>query len=290
MKRRAPHFFDGVARVHFKHRQHDWLGMTVDISHRSWRNDTPDGVSPRWMQLDHRHRLPMRVSATFCALPNLIAWLEAIACGVQACSFAWEGEGPAGRLFIDGDRFGAEWSASQGGGIVTATVDRRQLVAAVYQAYRGFVRSPRYQPLRYEALTLGEQLALANPQGLSEKEIVGHALMLDRATVETWLRGLRRIGLLVPARWVSDGTWPQGWPSLDSLEVEPHEEESIRIGPNYTPSHWDSMETKSRRTALEEVFSWTGYGATGSRLRELRSGIVERWLGWRCPRDPEGER
>jgi hypothetical protein len=50
------------------------------------------------------------------------------------------------------------------------------------------------------------------------------------------------------------------------------------------------MQTKPRRTALEEVFSWTGYGAMGSRLREQRSGIVERWLGWRCPRDPKGER
>jgi hypothetical protein len=48
----------------------------------------------------------------------------------------------------------------------------------------------------------------------------------------------------------------------------------------YLGAHWNSWNRARRKKHVNKVFDWKQGGANGAPLRQLRSEVVERWLGW----------
>lgn len=234
--------------VRFRHEKHDWLRMRVRA-----RAERPVFVRREGATASRhpaRQTLSMRVSSGYCPFPGLIAWLEAIASGVQECAFEWEAEGPDGRLEWDRPFLAVRWRQHGETRVLEVRSEAPQLVAAFYAAFRGFVESEAYQPLRYEELRNGEQLALMIGNRFSEAELIGQLLEEDREAAEARL----------------DAIWPVG-PS----ELNPGALPWIDAG-------WRVRDTSRRRKYLQEVFDLRGGGRYGTNLRTLRSAKIEQWL------------
>lgn len=178
----------GVLEAGFRHDRFDYLMLDIHM-HGAVRVDTevddlfrkgrPD-VSP----MDGL-RLSMRMSSTFCPIRDFIRFLEAIVVGVQECAFEWDAEGPDGRM---------EWLRSSGGrGFLTVfwpmnyrsdgtredgvgmLMERRQVVTALYYAFRSFAESASYRAQDYEWACGGD--------GQSETDLRA----LRSCVVEAWL-------------------------------------------------------------------------------------------------------
>ena len=153
----------GVLEAGFRHGQYDYLLLDIRM-HGAVRVDTEVDDQFRKGRADvspsNECHQSMRMSSTFCPIRDFIRFLEAIAVGVQECAFEWDAEGLDGRM---------EWRRSSGGrGILTVfwpvnyrndetreagvgmLMERRQVVTALYQAFRSFVGSASYRSQDYE--------------------------------------------------------------------------------------------------------------------------------------------
>lgn len=297
-------FRPGSVAVKFRQHPFDFIGMTLDIrgeTHVHWMTDEDGDAFNHSALGGWRRRVPMEISSVHDGFPDLIAWLEAVTTGVERCEFTWNAEGPVGLLRV-GDAsprttdavLSVGWPAASEKTIETR-IDRRQLVGAFYQAFRRFVRCPRYDPVRYEdAVRYGDRLARENPEGLTEQEIIGHAIMHDRHTAEAWLSRIR-LGPRYPNYTLEDANGEAPEARLERLlrELDELGDESpaAKFAPNpdfdygYTHPLWNRMSTARRRQDIMESFDETDNTWWGANLRELRSVLVERWLGWVAPED-----
>lgn len=235
--------------VSFRHEQYDWLRMRVRARAASpvyvYREDAPRAKHPR------RRNLSLRFSSVFCAFPDLIAWLEAMAAGVQECAFEWDAEGPLGRLEWESPFLNITWKEQGYTYALEMRTERKQVVAAFYQAFRGFVESTAYQPLRYEEVRLGDRLVLMLRNRLTEDELTGQLLERSAAAAEAKLAAI----------------WPIGPTALDPEAL-----------PWIDPS-WQHWGIARRQRYLKEVFALGAMpGGFGTNLRTLRSERVEKWL------------
>lgn len=234
--------------VSFRHERHDWLRMRVRAQGARpvyvRREGEPSAKHPR------RRKLSLRLSSVFCPFPDLIAWLEAMAAGVQECAFEWDAEGPMGRLEWECPFLSITWRDQGRTYALQIRGERRQVVAAFYQAFRGFMESSAYDPLRYEELRNGDRLVLMLRNELTEDELIGQLLERDAAAAEAKLAAI----------------WPIG-PTALNPEALPW------IDPG-----WRQWDTARRRAYLKEVFALGGPDWFGTNLRALRSEYVERWL------------
>lgn len=124
------------------------------------------------------------------ALKKLMVWLEIIALGGQGCGCWWESDDTQvwiefhdEYLRILGSHANRDASFEH-----RLTVERRQMVRVVYQAFRNFVLFSEYQPERCENLSEGWHAA--RRAGLTEGELVGQLLASDRHAAEGRLRQL----------------------------------------------------------------------------------------------------
>ena len=187
------HATSGV-RVRFRHEQYDWL--TLKLGWSGNRTRWPDAKEPHWGREDGG--LPrlltasVPLSGTFCPFPKFIAWLEAMALGCDECGFRWDGEGPNGWLRWLYGMLEIEWSGRSRYPAFCHRIeaDRRQVVGAFYQAFRGFVNSSEYRPESYESMSQGEFLVLRT--GFTPDELIGQLLGLDAATAGCWLDEIGR--------------------------------------------------------------------------------------------------
>ncbi len=159
--------------------------------------------------------------------------------------------------------------------------ERKQVVGAFYQALRGFVTSPEYDPARYEQLKLGDRLAFV--AGCSEEDLVGRLLFLDRNDAETVFDDLY---YGAPGEDATNGdSKGNGQSALLALSKEVSKDfplepvSAVRDGPLHPL--WDRWSIDRRRTYLQTKFDHeSGNDWFGTNLRTLRSQIVEDYLGW----------
>jgi hypothetical protein len=277
---------DGRVDVSFRHEKHDWLRMRVRAyGEAQTMTDLSDDFEPtrRRVLAIPKTQISCRISSVFCPFRDLLAWLEAIAAGVQECAFEWDAEGPSGRLALEHSYFRLDWHEGAKKSI-RMRADRRQVVSAFYTAFRRFVESVEYDPLRYERLRIGEEIVLGIEKRFTEDEIIGQLLVLGSAEAEGALQRLR------PHAWL-------GVEGLDPLAdarssyravIGALEAERQGIAPlrplhrypiPYIEAQWDRWDTPRRRARLKDIFNGHGLSCHGAPLRLLRSSIVEGWLG-----------
>lgn len=148
-------YMPGVLAVSFQHGDFDhvewlfrWTGWSVVETPLDDRSLVPAQAS----RYDDG-ALECFLSSVFCPFRDLLAWLEAVVCGVQECAFQWDAEG------CDGELRWHRRDAETGFLTITWGADRRrprlllegrQMVQAIYQGFRSFVESAGYEPSRYE--------------------------------------------------------------------------------------------------------------------------------------------
>ena len=103
---------------------------------------------------------------------SMVSWLEAVVCNVEECAFSWDGEGPEGELRwfggpSDSGLLSLAWSGRHDSRAFEHKVrlEKSQMVRALYQSFREFVESDRYDPTSYEELLCGEIVDLVLNEG-----------------------------------------------------------------------------------------------------------------------------
>lgn len=237
------------------------------------------------------------ISSIFCPFHDLVRFLEAVCLQVQECAFEWDAEGPTGRM---------EWQRrfTNDTGFLTLKwdgrfrgyerkfehrmmLDTRQMVRMLYTAFRRFVESPEYDPIRYEDMQVGEAFSLVlNDRSIDNLAEV--AVNFEAWRAESLLYQLRG----VVAEHQYDGkkiSYPlQHYIELSKLPVKFSEAE-VELGiaeiNTWIDKDWNSWDRQQRMAEVKRIFECKGLGCDGANLRKLRSALVEDWLA-----QPEPER
>ena len=122
-------------------------------------------IGSGWIDLDlfaDALKIPIACSSVFDPFPNLLAWLKAIVCGVERCSFLIEEEGPekifwAKRFY--GEIYQLKLLKSYGPNkeILNVYVHRAQLIEALYGSIVRFYHSDAYNKDEHELLMIEEK-------------------------------------------------------------------------------------------------------------------------------------
>lgn len=216
-----------------------------------------------------------------CFFAEMVRWLEAVVCGVRECAFCWEGEGPDGELrwFYNGRDSGLfmlDWSGTSRSPAAAqrVRVNRTQMVRALYESFRNFVESGRYDPLDYERLDAGETFALVL-DGADLGELSNH--------IATLLRG--QAGALIDEMLDVAFDREAGYPRRASLAEFTQcalRRQDERDKARWLTDDWDMWGKEERQRYFAEKVCMCGTGiGFGEKLRELRSPMVEQWLAER---------
>lgn len=299
-------FFEHVpGRIHvrFRHEgnEFDFLKMTIRARGASTTvTDVDDRMKPieRVRHVRQPQIIHCPISSVECPFRGIIAWLEAMALGVQECATEWGAEGPDVRLQWRANTLLVERSSDPGSDeqpeapatVLEIRTDRKRVVHAFYTAFRRFVQGDQYDPVRYERLKLGEIIGLSALNGFTVEEVRGILLLLDAATVEFYLRLLkfeRGIHVDEDASWVlpDESDLVEKLSSLVRPETIRKEAQAMandydELRYYFVPQSWDASDYVSRRAYLQKNFDWQSCSSHGAPIRELRSAIVENYIGW----------
>lgn len=275
---------DGTVAVHFHATLNGWSWMSLKLQQPG---TTETDVDDAWNTIgQHTHdtqrlRLKWRMSACFCPFRDFIAWIEAIACGVQRCEWYWNGEGPD---------YAVEWNSAQlvfsedGAELFRVRLARRNVLRAFYCSFRRFALSLRYRPGEWENRPSIDVLLEEMGDRLTAEELRGWLLMQDAA-------GLQRA--LLPATAVvtaSEDFEPKDEfrPATDAEEAIFGGSEQLRhLVHRLVSAEWNAWPLERRRAELDAILTSPTGGYGGSRLRTLRSPIVERFLDMHVQEDAD---
>ena len=221
---------------------------------------------------------------------NLVSWLEAITCGVAECAFCWDGEGPDGEMrWHRGSRGSGNLQISWTGSDRLESppfeyrirLNKVQMVRTLYETFRSYVESDRYDRLDYEEVTAGEAFALvleggdldALAQAFVERDR-GEAWRLLRAMLN--LAGDRDLGYprrASLATFIERAASPEyRFDDEDAKDVEEW------INEWFDPQ-WEAWNAEQRQKYIvETVYNGGPMLAFGERASELRSTLIENWL------------
>ncbi len=277
-------FFDyepGRIETQFSHdTEYDYINLDIrmdgDITTTTECDDQGRLAEPENHQKECAE-FQVYLSSVFCPFGDFIRFLEAITLDVQECAFSWDAEGPQGemrwkrRFFQDTGFLTVEWYSSEKKFSHRMMLNTRQAVRALYTAFRSFVESSDYDPIRYEELTQGESFALVLSNA-SLDDLASKLAQMDAATAEAMIRRFREV---VGDRHLKGPK--QSFPIehfLGSTETAAHfNEDDLWI-----PPEWDSWHSDQRIDELKKIYSWGTSSWFGANLRELRSKLVEDWL------------
>lgn len=225
-----------------------------------------------------RHQRPsvesqLYVSSVFCPFRDFVSFLEAICVGVQECAFVWDAEGPTGefRWQRSGDAAGqltVRWSSSGEPIRWQTNLQTSRVVEALYRAFRGFVESPAYDPLRYERLTRGEALqCVLHPESLDE-------LCRSLATLDAQTAAAVIVQMEDVAQARSMAGPALTFPIAHYLGLV----DQCRVVDGVLPGCWDTWTFEQRLMQLDELLRTEVSSWEGENLRALRSVLVEDWL------------
>jgi len=296
-------FFDyepGRIEARFSHdTEYDYINLDIhmdgDITTTTECDDQGRLAKPENHQKEGAE-FQVYMSSVFCPFGGFVSFLEAITTQVKYCGFYWDPEGPSGemrwdRRFADEDGFlTVEWHSNKNTFSHRVMLNTRQTVSALYRAFRSFVESAEYDPLRYEEVIDGEGFALVLSDATTN-DFAGAIAKLDgtaahsaisriRETIAT--RKLNGPQLCFPIEYFLE----TGWTEIPLSEWD-----------SWLPPEWDSWSFDQRVHDMTELFRSQSAGWHGANLRELRSKLVEDWLAlpeppprrnYRIPRPIDG--
>ncbi len=275
-------YLPGFVRIAFSQRWDDIhldLRFSGDVQITTPCDDQFKKGEPSIEQRDDAVLLCRMSSSMGCPLPDYIAWLEAIVCGVQECAFRWDAEGPEGRLhWSRRDRatgfVTASWDGKQGPIEHRVMLETRQAVIAFYAGFRQFVESPSYEPMAYEDLPVAETIALVL-DGASLDELA------DKLSASSRIDAIKLLDALLDFayRRSQDASATKRRMLADFVVLAGDVSVAEADPMQWIPAEWDSWTPQQRRQdVVATVFPGRLHIAFGSKLRALRSSLVEDWL------------
>lgn len=278
---------EGYLQVAFK--PGAWGDIDIDLRFHG-EGEVHTLVDDHWQQIGTKrvfaegtHIIATTSPTTSAFFRNLVAWLEAIICGVYQCSFRWEAEGPEGCLSWNNhhDNRGQLHLTWEGTRQRPDPVDHRvllsrpQMVRAFYEGMRRMVASPEYCLLDNEPVTL--------------REWVEHVFDADDqiAFVET-LAGKERTAAFAMLNALLNFGYSKerGQPRQASLSVFSDVQPKAESGPDHDAQvsawfdlDWDRWSIEERRSQiLKGLFPGQAWYSSGERISAMRSEHVESWL------------
>ncbi len=228
--------------------------------------------------------LNARLSHWLDPLPDMLAWLEAIAVGVNECSFTVDEEGTyvqfcACRSYKN-DRAYTTLTITPSYDVepIKSTLPTFDLVETIYRSFREFSESDVYLPEQWEHFTLNRKLT--EKLGISAEDWIDSAIGMSSRELQ------KAIWLLDPSIIVN----PK--PDDESIGTEAELLEltcESRANAGGLPNYWfvpkevwgESFEghEQARRTFLEECLTEKVYpNWDGVPWNQMRSNLIEKWL------------
>jgi hypothetical protein len=221
-----------------------------------------------------------------CPFDEFIYFLQGMAVQVKECAFEWDPEGPWARM---------SWIRRfphQDGYLTVAWIGRhedkfsyemrlntRQAVRMLYTAFRRFVESDDYDPIRYEELKAGEAFELI----LTDTSLAGLAAYLAGSDVDAARKLIQTLQVSVFKRSCNYASHRHSlghFRHLAELRGEQGDTEAQWISPE-----WQGWSRNERlRDVFENIFTSGLMCNWGRNLRTLRSPLIEEWLS-----SPDGE-
>lgn len=271
----------GRIAARFSHdAEFDYINLDINMDGDVTTTIDCDDDKKLGLPQDHKREsvdLGVFMSSVCCPFRDFLRFLEAITLEVQHCSFGWDAEGPNGemhwqRRFIRDTGFlTIRWDASEDEISHRMMLNTRQAVKELYSAFRTFVESPDYDPLRYEELSNGENFSLLLSDGNLEDFVRAVAtLRIDQAQTS-----VRRIQDAVSNRSLRGPKL--SFPMTYFVDVQTDTNYSGEPDTSI-PADWKDLEVDQRMARLMEIFEGGGSSWWGVNLRELRSKMVEDWL------------
>lgn len=271
----------GSIQVSFSHdEKFDYINLDVElIQDVTITTACDDQFRP---DLPERHqgdplKFSVYFSSVFCPFGDFIRFLEAITIEVQECGFDWDPEGPYGKMqwtrrFLNDTGFlTITWESHSEKFSHRVMLNTRQAVRALYGAFRHFVESAEYDPLRYEEISNGEAFKLVLADATLD-DLEAGLLPLDSETVHSVITRLREV---TGARHIEG---PKASHSLSYYFEANWADRPLTEWDKLIPDNWDSLSPDQRTAALREAFGWGNGSWDGANLRELRSVLIEEWL------------
>lgn len=222
-------------------------------------------------------------SSVFCAFGAFVKFLEAIAIGVEECSFGWDPEGPDAsfswrRVSHDGTGFLSVIWRSKTSFRYVVRIDGKRAVRALYGAFREFVESESYDPIRYERMSMGETLSHLLekvdferlPVELAKLDAASANALLDIANGWAHQRSIKG-----PKR-----TYPLSlfFEELSEKASSGKESQEGFSTPEWIPANWDEWPPERRLQEIGAIMESGDDAWRGANLREMRSTLLEAWL------------
>lgn len=235
-----------------------------------------------WIHLHVSHggdTLKINLSHVFEPLPSLLAWLEAIAVGVDECSFEIDEEGTM-VMFR---------ASSRGGGNIRVRIEpsyefkpfdfnlpARQFVGTIYQAFIDFSRSSEYKPQQWEMFTLAD--SVIERSGLTCQQWVNSLLSVNKRELQkTIWRMDRQVYVDMDNELDREGSrYATDEEVLELTGKPPVPGKLLHFWPL---DEWDGLHGDDARRQLlqdllkERVGSWSGVP-----WRHMRSKLLDSWL------------
>lgn len=222
-------------------------------------------------------------SSVFCAFGSFVKFLEAIAVGVEQCQFSWEAEGPEGcfswqRASQDGEGFLAVTWHSRPSFRYVVRIDGKRAVRALYGAFREFVGSDSYDPIRYERMSIGETISLVLDEGDFER-LSAELAKLGASDADALLR----IANGGPGEREIRGP-KRRYPLSECLaQIEEEAARAKNLGPaesvtTWVPDEWDGWTAERRQDEVATIMGMGDGPWYGANLRDMRSPLLESWL------------
>lgn len=240
------------------------------------------------------HSLIVQMSHWLDPLPDMLAWLEAIAIGVEECGFRVDRE--------DGDFFDAEgaffnFSASKqpcashehrastifnvtppyGAQPLQVTLPTYDLVGIFYRAFREFADSSAYVREQWEYLTL-EQV-MYEQSGMIADAWIDSVIALELRQLQMALWRLDPQILANPADYLDNiGTEAELIELTGETRAEAGGLPCYWLLPQELWGQYAAKDEQARRVFLEECLPEQIGSWSGTPWRRMRSSLIENWL------------
>lgn len=229
-------------------------------------------------------RFTVYMTSVWCPFKDFIRFIEAISIQVKECGFEWDPEGPDGKMewrrgYVNDTGFlTVSWHSRRQKFSHVMTLNTRQAVRMLYTAFRRFVESPEYDPIRYEKMTTGEafKYVLVDTADSTLEKVAEAFADMD------WESAGKLLHVLLESFFRRALGGPCLRHSLNHYvnEASQFVDEYQVLNSNRLFKEWNEFDKSQRITEIvDELFPsnlascW--YGAN---LRSLRSPLIEEYL------------
>jgi hypothetical protein len=230
--------------VKFAHLTEYWLSMEISI--------LSNGVLI--------NQVTCEISAILCPFKSLIVWLESVVNDTKDTSFYWDAEGSEGMIGFKSSHLYVHWPCIYASDLAESKffceADKKQVIKAFYEGFRSFVSSEDYKPELYDAISLGEELAIKSYAGLTQQEIVGVLLTLSSNKFNAKLNDIRPFSLGLIYQLLGD-------------------EVAYSKNKSYLMNEWDSFNIYEKRKLLKTILKVNKTIGSKTNIRKVRSKKIE---------------